>query len=119
MNTYFEFSFNGENYIARCNYRNTRNTRNGFAHDCEVMTEHYDSVATATCHYLYRTRESFCFETVLHSAISILRERMATRAVENYKEQTGKSRIFKAQRVELEAPARVAYEKALKTIKRA
>jgi hypothetical protein len=38
---------------------------------------------------------------------------------ENYKEQTGKSRIFKAQRAELEAPARVAYEKALETIKRA
>jgi hypothetical protein len=116
MNTYFEFSFDGENYIARCNYRNTRN---GFAHDCEVMTEHYDSVTTATCHYLNRTWECFTFESVLHSAISILRERMAARAIENYKEQTGKSRIFKAQRAELEAPARVAYEKALETIKRA
>lgn len=116
MNTYFEFSFNGENYIARCN---CRDTRKGFAHHCEVLTEHYDSVTTATCHYLNRTWECFEFESVLHSAISILRERMAARAIENYKEQTGKSRVLKAQRVILEAPAMEAYDKALESIKRA
>src|SRR5574344_937984 len=116
MNTYFEFSFNGENYIARCNYRNTRN---GFAYDCEVMTEHYDSVATATCHYLNRTWECFTFESVLHSAIRNLRAAMEERAIEDWKEQNGKRRVLKAQRAIPEAPARVAYEKALETIKRA
>jgi len=44
---------------------------------------------------------------------------MAARAIENYKEQTGKSRVLKAQRVILEAPAMEAYDKALESIKRA
>ena len=114
MAQYFSFEFNGHKYEARCT---SRNTRNGFAHDCTVRDENYNEIATATCHYLNRTWECFRFESVLHSAIYNMAEERAERIVWLWKEENGKSRISRAKRDELTAPVWQAKENAYETIK--
>lgn len=114
MAQYFNFAFNGTEFTARCN---SRSTRNGFAHDCEVWDENYNDICKVSCHYLNRTWECYRFESVLHSAIYKMAEEQAETIVEQWKEENGKSRISKALREELTAPTWAAKNLAYDTIK--
>lgn len=114
MAQYFAFTFDGKNYEARCT---SRNTRNGFAHDCTVRDENYNDITEATCYYLNRTWECYRFESVLHSAIYKMAEEEAEEAVALWKKVYGKSRISKAMRAKVTALAWEAKENAYNTIK--
>lgn len=115
MAQYFKFQFMGRNFEARCT---SRDTRNGFAHDCTVHDDNYNDCATAHCYYLNRTWERFTYESVLHEAIYQMAQEKADRLVERWKEENGKSRISKEKREELTAPVWEAKKAAYDTIVR-
>lgn len=115
MANYFKFQFMGSEYEARCE---SRDTRNGFAHDCTVHDSNYYDCAEATCHYLNRTWECYRYESVLHKAIRNMAEEETNRAIEDYKEENGLSRLPKGKKAEIEAIYDAEYEKAVKSIVR-
>ena len=47
---------------------NSRDTRGGFAHDCELCAG-LEVIGRATCHYLNRTWESYRYQTVMLAAV--------------------------------------------------
>lgn len=57
---------NGNYYSFVCN---SRNTRNGFAHDCTLFHGE-KAIAKATANYLNRTWESYRYQSVMLSAVS-------------------------------------------------
>ena len=114
MATYFSFTFNGHKYEGRAT---SRSTRSGFAHDIAVHDENYNDVVNTSCHYLNRTWECFQYESVLHRAIGILRDKEVEREIEAFKAAAHITRLPKGARAQIEAKWREDYEKAIETIK--
>ena len=71
----FEFNTNFHNFEIVCT---SRNTRDGFAHDAECFIDgNYRPAAKATAHYLNRTWENYCFQSVMQRlAGNKIRERL-------------------------------------------
>lgn len=114
MATYFSFTFNGNQYEGRAT---SRSTRNGFAHDIVVRDSNYNDVVTTSRHYLNRTWECFQYESVLHDAIGILRDREVEREIEAFKDAANLRRLPKGAREQIEAKWREDYDEAVETIK--
>ena len=114
MAKYFKFAFNGTEFTARCN---SRSTRNGFAHDCEVWDENYNDICKVSCHYLNRTWESFRFETVIHNAIGAIEASEISDEILRYKDEHDCKRLPKGLKGEIENKWYEVYKQAIATIK--
>ena len=57
-----------KNFMFICN---SRDTRNGFAHDCNLFIND-QHVAGASCYYINRTWESWTFQTVCMKALALI-----------------------------------------------
>ena len=113
--TRFSFTFNGQALIARASFRATRN---GFAHDCEILdAQSYSTLFEVTAHYLNRTWESYEFESVLHQAICKIRDLYIAQDIKEWKEENGKTRISTEAKTAIEAKWREAKERAYESIK--
>ena len=81
----------------------SRNTRSGFAHDCELIKNTSSHLGKATCHYLNRTWECYSYQSVM---IENVRNRIADyelAARDEFKREHNLSRITAKRRPELDA----------------
>lgn len=91
----------GDNtYMFICRFRSTRN---GFAHDCELIKNTSSHLSKATCHYINRTWERYTYQSVMIHAIKQKLEDYATAAREQFKREHNLSRITAKRKPELEA----------------
>lgn len=91
----------GDNvYTFICQFRSTRN---GFAHDCELIKNTSSHLSKASCHYLNRTWESYEYQSVMLQAVRQKLEDYELCAREHFKRNNNISRITAKRRPELEA----------------
>lgn len=81
----------------------SRSTRNGFAHDCELIKNTSSHLSKATCHYINRTWERYTYQSVMIRAIMQKLKDYNAAAREQFKREHGLSRITAKRRPELEA----------------
>ncbi len=93
MSQIFRFSpADGINVTMHCA---SRNTRNGFAHDCEIFVNDC-FFARGTCHYLNRTWECYIYQSViLHTVQTAIDDRIRYLKM-RYKNENNISRLTKA-----------------------
>lgn len=90
----------GKNYTFVCE---SHSTRNGFKHTCTLFA--CDSLypeASATCHYLNRTWESWTYQSVCCKVVNQIIEREKKRTVDCYKRLNNVSRISSELRKQIE-----------------
>lgn len=93
---------NGKDFDFYCS---SRNTRNGFAHDCELWADGR-KIAGETCHYLNRTWEAWQYQTVCLQAVDAIRDEAAEKIRAQLVNENGWKRITQ-QRAEI---VRAAYD---------
>lgn len=89
MSQLFKFSVDDVEITAYCN---SRNTRSGFAHDCELFLNDCP-LASGTCHYLNRTWEKYRYQSVLFNACHNAIESRSELLKRIYKEQNNLTRL--------------------------
>jgi len=72
--------------------------RDGFSHVCDLYKDGLYHVASNRVHYLNRTWESYEFQSVMLGCVRKAMEHILDRAVDDYKEQNGLTRLVKAKR---------------------
>ena len=73
---------------------NSRNTRNGFAHDSEFFVNGIN-YGKNSCHYLNRTWECFRYQSVMQGLIDNLIEERKAQLKAYYKRENGLARLTK------------------------
>ena len=96
----FEVSENGNVYNFSF-YCASRNTRHGFAHDCDLFVSGNFAIK-ATCHYLNRTWECYQYQSVMLSAVSGYRDHIYECAKSNFMLNHGYKRMTETRKKELE-----------------
>ena len=79
----------------------SRNTRNGFAHDCELYMNGR-KIANDTAHYLNRTWECYRFQTVMLGAVDNAIKKAAQNICEAEKAARGWVKLTAARKAEIE-----------------
>ena len=79
----------------------SRNTRNGFAHDTTLFKDGR-KIGEASCHYLNRTWECYQYQTVMKRCVDAEIESEYDRFIDNYKNQHNIKRMTAKKRVEAE-----------------
>jgi len=87
----FTFKANDHEFEFMCS---SRNTRNGFAHDARVFIDgrSYPS-DQATCNYINRTWESYCYQTVMQRLANAQATKYAARELDDYMKERGYKRM--------------------------
>lgn len=80
----------------------SRDTRNGFAHDCHMFIDGQEAAAE-TCYYLNRTWERYDFQSVILKAVGAARDAYADRLRRYFKDQRGYMRMTPKREAEFEA----------------
>lgn len=71
--------------------------RDGFSHTCELYKNGY-RINSNRVHYINRTWESYRFQSVMLGCVRKAMEHILDRAVDDYKNQNGLTRLVKAKR---------------------
>ena len=95
-----KYQVNGRMYTFICR---SRNTRHGFAHDAELFLGNGYLIGEATCRYLNRTWERYCYQSVMIEVIRQKIDRLTAAATAEFKRQQDISRITEKRRPALEA----------------
>lgn len=95
---HFETEQNGNIYTFYCD---SRDTRHGFKHVCELYVNGYHD-ADGVCYYLNRTWESYQYQSVMFDAIDSLIDRHKNRLMEQFKDEHDYSRMTAKRREEFE-----------------
>ena len=91
----------GDNtYMFICRFRSTRN---GFAHDCELIKNTCSNLGKASCHYLNRTWERYAYQAVMVQVVRQKLDSYELAAREQFMRETGVTRITFKRKPELEA----------------
>lgn len=93
-------------------------TRNAWGHTGYLLRDG-DEVSRSRVRYYNRTWESYRYQTAGENAVSIARETAAARALDDYRERTGKKRLsagVKSQVLENDATVR-AYDAILEELR--
>lgn len=85
----FKFSVDDIEITAYCN---SRNTRSGFAHDCDMFMNGHQ-LSSGHCFYLNRTWEKYCYQSVLFNACHNAIESRSEFLKRIYKEQNNLTRL--------------------------
>ena len=80
----------------------SRDTRNGFAHDCHMFIDGHETAAE-TCYYVNRTWERYYFQSVILKAVGAARDAYADRLRRRFKDQRGYMRMTPKREAEFEA----------------
>lgn len=86
-----------------------RGTRNGFAHDTELFIDGM-CYGSNTAHYINRTWECYCYQTVMRGCVYGLIERLRERLLRYFKERHNYGRMTAKRREEFEAEIANNYE---------
>lgn len=78
----------------------SRNTRNGFAHDTTLFINNCERV-NQTCHYLNRTWECYRYQTVMLKAINTLEGWQIDRLTTKFKNEKGYAKLTAKRKEEL------------------
>ena len=89
---------NGTRFEFVCN---SRGTKHGFAHDCNLFIND-NREQTAHCHYLNRTWECWRYQTACITALNQEIEWYTNRMMEQWKGEHGYNRMTKTRRVEFD-----------------
>lgn len=85
----FTYELDGQEITLVCD---SRNTRNGFAHDCTFLLNGYEE-NRASAHYLNRTWESYTFQSVILKAVGDARAFVENRLISRFKDSFGYMRM--------------------------
>lgn len=78
----------------------SRSTRNGFAHDTELLKNDYYNIGRGTAHYINRTWECYRYQTVMRRCIDNIIEEKYNNFIVNYKAKNNIKRITAEKRAE-------------------
>jgi len=96
---------------------NSRSTRNGFAHDCNLFIND-NREQTAHCYYLNRTWECWQYQTACITAINQEIEWYTNRMLDKFKNENGYNRMTGKRRIEFDRYLQeIPYIKTLKECK--
>lgn len=93
------FEVAGKTFTFVCE---SRNTRNGFAHDCNLFVNGYNDFS-ATCYYLNRTWEKYRYQSVMRRAVANMREYYIDCIKCGFMYEHDYSRLTAKRRIELNA----------------
>ena len=77
-----------------------RSTRNGFAHDTELLKNDYYNIGRGTAYYINRTWEYYRYQTVMKRCINNIIEEKYNNFIVNYKVENNIKRITAEKRAE-------------------
>lgn len=86
----FTFSVASHNVTMFCSYRNTRN---GFAHDCEMSIDNCPVSLSHSCYYLNRRWEAYDYQTVMRETVREAINEQEKRVKQAYKAENGIKRM--------------------------
>lgn len=87
-----------DNYTFVCG---SRNTRNGFAHDCTLYDGDFE-ISNASCYYLNRTWECYTFQSVMKKVVRIAIDDLEKRYLVGFKSLNGYSKMTEKRKEEFE-----------------
>lgn len=93
-----KIEYNGIVYELVCD---SRNTRNGFAHDCTLFIDGREA-GKGTCHYYNRTWECYRFQTVMKHTLSAVIANLKKDYLFAYKTMNGYKRMTAKRQREFE-----------------